>query len=78
MALDRDAAERALATVGEKLGLSAIDTAWGIHAVVCENMAAAARIHVVEKGKDPRRYAMVAFGGAGPGARRARRARRWA
>ena len=49
-----------------KLGLSAIDTAWGIHRLVTENMAAAARIHIVEKGKDPRRYAMVGFGGAGP------------
>jgi 5-oxoprolinase (ATP-hydrolysing)/N-methylhydantoinase A len=66
MALDRDAAERALAKVGAKLGLSAIDTAWGIHRMVVENMAAAARIHIVEKGKDPRAYAMVGFGGAGP------------
>ncbi len=66
MALDRDAAERALATVGAKLGLSAVDTAWGIHRMVVENMAAAARIHIVEKGKDPRAYAMVGFGGAGP------------
>ena len=44
----------------------AIDTAWGIHRMVVENMAAAARIHIVEKGKDPRAYAMVGFGGAGP------------
>ena len=66
MALDRDAADRALADVGAKLGLSAIDTAWGIHRMVVENMAAAARIHIVEKGKDPRAYAMVGFGGAGP------------
>jgi 5-oxoprolinase (ATP-hydrolysing) len=66
MALDRDAAERALECVGAKLGLSAIDTAWGIHRMVVENMAAAARIHIVEKGKDPRAYAMVGFGGAGP------------
>ena len=66
MGLDRDAAERALATVGAKLGLSPIDTAWGIHRMVVENMAAAARIHIVEKGKDPRAYAMVGFGGAGP------------
>ena len=49
-----------------QLGLSAIDTAWGIHRMVVENMAAAARIHIVEKGKDPRAYAMVGFGGAGP------------
>jgi len=66
MALDRGAAERALAKVGGKLGLSAVDTAWGIHRMVVENMAAAARIHIVEKGKDPRGYAMVGFGGAGP------------
>src|SRR6185437_4061645 len=66
MALDRDAAERALADVGGKIGLSAVETAWGIHRVVTESMAAAARIHIVEKGKDPRAYAMVGFGGAGP------------
>jgi len=66
MRLDRDAAECALASVGEKLGLTAIQTAWGIHRVVTESMAAAARIHIVEKGRDPRRYAMVGFGGAGP------------
>ena len=29
-------------------------------------MAAAARVHIIEKGADPRRYAMVGFGGAGP------------
>ena len=74
MALDRDAAGTALASVGAKLGLSAIETAWGIHRVVTESMAAAARIHIVEKGKDPRRYAMVGFGGAGPAMRPASRA----
>jgi 5-oxoprolinase (ATP-hydrolysing) len=66
MALDRDAAQRALAKVGDRLGLPAIEAAWGIHRMVVENMAAAARIHIVEKGKDPRAYAMVGFGGAGP------------
>ncbi len=66
MTLDLAAAERALGALGEKLGLSAIDTAWGIHRVVTESMAAAARIHIVEKGRDPRRFAMVGFGGAGP------------
>ena len=66
MTLDRDAAIRALETVGTPLGLSAVETAWGIHRVVSESMAAAARIHIVEKGRDPRRYAMVGFGGAGP------------
>jgi len=67
MRLDTDAAERAIATLGERLGLSAIDAAWGIHQVVNENMAGAARIHAVERGKDPRAYPLFAFGGAGPG-----------
>ena len=66
MSLDVPAAEAALARLGEKLGLSAIEAAWGVHAVVCEAMAGAARVHLVEKGRDPRAYAMVAFGGAGP------------
>jgi len=66
MALDKPAAERAVASVGAQLGLSAVQAAWGIHRTVTESMAAAARIHIVEKGKDPRRYAMVGFGGAGP------------
>ncbi|WP_230168156.1 hydantoinase B/oxoprolinase family protein [Roseomonas sp. CECT 9278] len=66
MALDRAAAEAALARLGATLGLPAIEAAWGVHAVVCEAMAGAARVHLVEKGRDPRRYAMVAFGGAGP------------
>jgi 5-oxoprolinase (ATP-hydrolysing) len=66
MTLDKPAAEAALARLGERLGLPAIETAAGIHAVVCEAMAGAARVHLVEKGRDPRRYAMVAFGGAGP------------
>jgi 5-oxoprolinase (ATP-hydrolysing)/N-methylhydantoinase A len=66
MALDRSAAEAALARLGERLGLPAIEAARGVHAVVCEAMAGAARVHLVERGRDPRRYAMVAFGGAGP------------
>src|SRR5262249_58499414 len=40
--------------------------AWGIHRVVNENMAAAARIHGIERGKDLRSYPLFAFGGAGP------------
>jgi 5-oxoprolinase (ATP-hydrolysing) len=66
MTLDRDAAERVLGKVGSRIGLTALETAWGIHRTVTESMAAAARIHIVEKGKDPRRYSMVGFGGAGP------------
>jgi 5-oxoprolinase (ATP-hydrolysing) len=66
MTLDKAAAEKALAGLGAPLGLSAIAAAWGVHAVVSESMASAARVHMIEKGRDPRRYAMVGFGGAGP------------
>jgi N-methylhydantoinase A/oxoprolinase/acetone carboxylase beta subunit len=40
--------------------------AWGVHDLVNENMAAAARVHIVERGLDPRAFDLVAFGGAGP------------
>ena len=66
MALDGAAAETAIDGIGEPLGLTAVETAWGIYEIVCESMAGAARVHIVEKGHDPRRYAMVAMGGAGP------------
>jgi 5-oxoprolinase (ATP-hydrolysing)/N-methylhydantoinase A len=66
MRLDMEAARAAIATVAEPLGLSVEAAAWGIHKVVVESMADAARVYLVERGKDPRRYAMVGFGGAGP------------
>ncbi|MSO54924.1 MAG: methylhydantoinase [Rhodospirillales bacterium] len=66
MKLDRSAAERAVASVAKPLKLSTIEAAWGIYNIVCEGMAAAARVHIVEKGRDPRRYSFVAMGGAGP------------
>jgi N-methylhydantoinase A len=67
MRLDREAAERAIEErVARPLGLDLIEAAWGIHQVVNENMANAARVHAVERGSDPRRYPLFAFGGAGP------------
>lgn len=66
MPLNADAANRAVSRLAEALGLSQSDTAWGIYSVVTENMAAASRIHIIGRNKDPRNYAMVAFGGAGP------------
>ncbi|HEY1294046.1 MAG TPA: hydantoinase/oxoprolinase family protein, partial [Chloroflexota bacterium] len=66
--LDREAAERAIAThVGEPLAMSAVRAAWGIHQLVNEGMASAARVHAIERGKDPRSLPLFAFGGAGPG-----------
>lgn len=66
MALDADAARRALAELGERMGMDALAAARGVYDVVAENMAAAARIHIIGRNKDPRNYAIVAFGGAGP------------
>ena len=64
--LDRAAAEAALAPLAEQLGLSPVEAAWGIHQLVNESMASAARVHVVERGRDPRGLPLLAFGGAGP------------
>jgi N-methylhydantoinase A len=67
MRLDRAAAERAVDEhVARPLGLDPTAAAWGIHRVVNENMAAAARIHGIERGRDLRAYPLFAFGGAGP------------
>jgi N-methylhydantoinase A len=67
MRLDEEAAHRAIADkIASPLGLSVEEAAWGIHQVVNENMAAAARVHLLEHGRTPEHYSMVAFGGAGP------------
>jgi N-methylhydantoinase A len=67
MRLDRAAAARAIEEhVARPLGLDLTGAAWGIHRLVNENMAAAARIHGIERGKDLRSYPLFAFGGAGP------------
>ena len=52
--------------VADPLGLSLEEAAWGIHQVVNESMANAARIHTLERGKDPHSFPLFAFGGAGP------------
>jgi N-methylhydantoinase A/oxoprolinase/acetone carboxylase beta subunit len=67
MALDMDAAARGImAAIGAPLDLELGPAAWGIHLVATMNMENALRIVSVEQGRDPRRYAMIAFGGAGP------------
>ncbi|MGB0553303.1 MAG: hydantoinase/oxoprolinase family protein [Alphaproteobacteria bacterium] len=53
-------------TLASATGLSVTDVAAGIHSIVNENMAAATRMYIAEKGRDPRRYTLVASGGAGP------------
>ena len=67
MTLDPGRARRAIdEKVARPLGLSIGEAALGMHAIVNENMANAARIHTVERGHDPAAYTLVAFGGAGP------------
>jgi N-methylhydantoinase A len=67
MRLDRAAAESAIvARVGAATGATLEAAAWTIHDVVNESMAAAIRMHVGERGGDPSRPVLIAFGGAGP------------
>jgi N-methylhydantoinase A/oxoprolinase/acetone carboxylase beta subunit len=64
--LDLQAATRAIARLGSELKLDVPAAAAAIHDVVDENMAAAARLHSIERGRDIRQFALVATGGAGP------------
>ncbi|MBM3449663.1 MAG: hydantoinase/oxoprolinase family protein [Armatimonadetes bacterium] len=66
MSLDVDAARAAVGALAEKLRMDTNAAAYGIHSIVNENMSAAARVHIIERGRDPRGYGLVAFGGAGP------------
>ena len=66
MKLDLAAAERALEPVASAFSWTIVEAANAIHQLVNENMAAAARIHVLEQARDPRNYSMICFGGAGP------------
>jgi N-methylhydantoinase A len=65
--LDTAAADRAIAThVGAPLGLEAPWHAAGVSEIVEENMANAARVHAIERGRVIGRYTMIAFGGGAP------------
>ena len=66
MCIDAKAATTALGRVSDELGLDEMRGAFGVHDVVNENMAGAVRIVTVEQGVDPRDYALIAMGGAGP------------
>jgi N-methylhydantoinase A len=66
MRLDVGAAREAIGRLGADLGLGVEEAAGAVHRVVNENMAGAARMHAVERGRDLRRFALVATGGAGP------------
>ncbi|WP_242444417.1 hydantoinase/oxoprolinase family protein [Advenella sp. S44] len=66
MSLHTDRAWEAMQRLADQLDMDPIQVAWGIHNMVNENMASAARIHIAEKGYDPRDFTLVATGGAGP------------
>ena len=75
MSLDADGAKKGIEEhIAKPLDIDVIAAAWGIYEVVTSQMAQAARVVSVGKGKDPRNFALVPFGGAGPvhGARLAR------
>ena len=64
--LSRQHSEEALARLGEGLGLDPLRTALGVVALADTEMVRALRVISVERGLDPREFALVAFGGAGP------------
>lgn len=66
MSLDVDGARKAVAGIGETLGLSPEDAAKGIIDIANEVMLGALRVITVQRGLDPREFGIVAFGGAGP------------
>jgi N-methylhydantoinase A len=65
MVLDRDAAHRAVAEIGRRVGLDPIAAAEGIVSICTENMAQAIRLALAERGRDPRDFALASSGGAG-------------
>jgi len=64
--LDRDAAQAAMDSLAAQLGITAEAAAWGIHDVVTEAMAGAARTHLAERGRDASGFTLVCTGGGGP------------
>ncbi|UUX48993.1 hydantoinase/oxoprolinase family protein [Nisaea acidiphila] len=66
MSLDTAASEKVVGALADEVGLGRHETASGILTIVNANMANAIRSRTVQKGLDPRDFALVAFGGAGP------------
>ncbi len=65
LALDRDAAGRALRDLGQQLGMDAREVAEGMLAIVDAAMSDAMRVQTVRRGLDPAEYTLFSFGGAG-------------
>ena len=67
MNLDKESARRGVEEkIAKPLGVSFIQAVWGIHDLINETMAAAAKTHIAEKGGNPKIVTIAAFGGAGP------------
>ena len=66
MELDRAGAEKAVQTIADALGIGIKEAAAGIIDIVNENMFGALRLVSVQQGYDPREFALMGFGGAGP------------
>ena len=66
MEIRKDLAEKAIKPVADALGISVKRAAAGIIDIVNENMYGALRLVSVEQGFDPRDFALIGFGGAGP------------
>ncbi len=64
--LDRDGAKQAVQTIADALGIDLMAAARGIIDIVNENMFGALRMISVQQGYDPRHFALMGFGGAGP------------
>jgi N-methylhydantoinase A len=67
MKLDKEGARRGIEEqIAGPLGVSFIQAVWGIHDLINETMAGAAKTHIAEKGGNPKVVTVIAFGGAGP------------
>lgn len=66
MVIDKSLAEKAVQQTADALGITLKEAAEGITKIVNENMFGALRLVSIEKGYDPRDFALIAFGGAGP------------
>jgi N-methylhydantoinase A len=67
MRLDREAARKGVEEgIAKPLGVSFLQALWGIHDLINETMASAAKTHIAEKGGNPKLTTLIAFGGAGP------------
>ena len=67
MKLDKESAQTAIEEkIAKPLGVTLIEATWGIHNLINETMAGAAKTHIAEKGGNPKIVTVCAFGGAGP------------